>query len=107
MKVHFNEPSEFCDELEKDKLKVDRGIVRTTFRFEPSKLSPNIHHVFALASYSVDGQVVEMEKYCGDTWGLHTGEDEKVHDRANNYIKTVESACQLCKLEMRAGTLEE
>lgn len=107
MKVHFNEPKEFCEELVKDHLQIERGIVRCTVRYETAKISPNIHHVIALATYSVAGQVVELEQYCGDVWRINKEEDQKVLDQADATIKLVEKFCQGCDLQVRTGHLEE
>lgn len=37
MKVHFTEILEFCDEMKKDQLQIERGIVRLTLRYQQSK----------------------------------------------------------------------
>ncbi len=107
MKVLFNQPKEFCEELEKDAPQIDRGIVRTTLRYQVSKMSPNVHHVFALATYSISGQVVEMEKYCGDLWSLDQQQDDKVRTKAADSLKAVEETAKRCNCEIRSGRLEE
>ena len=107
MKVRFNQPQEFCEELEKDHFQIERGIIRTTIRYEVSKMSPNIHHVFAVATYSVDNQVVEMEKYCGDIWRINQEQDDEVMARAKECLDTVENTAKSCGCEIRSGSLED
>jgi len=107
MKVKFTEPEEFCEELERDKQDIDRGIVRCTIRYEPTKISPSIRHVIAIASYPVKGQIVKLERHCGEIWGLRPEEDQKAVDRAREHLKRVEETCRRLNLEVRAGSLEE
>ena len=107
MKVKFNSPEEFCHEMEKDKAKIDREIVRTTSKYVVSKMSPHIHHVFALATYSVNGQIVEMEKYCGDTWGVNKDSDREVLDKSTETLAAIEETAGHCGCEVRSGILEE
>jgi len=107
MKVRFTEPEEFCEELERDKWDIDRGIVRRTIRYKPLEKVPSVHHVIAVASYSVRGQIVKLECYCGDVWGLRSERDQEVINRAREHLQKVEDACQRLNLEVRAGSLEE
>lgn len=107
MKVTFNQVEEFIDELEKDAGKVERGIVRCTKLFEASRLSPSIRLVSIFSTYSVDGQVITLTRYCGDIWGVNNGKDEEVIAKADQYLKTIEDACKRLGLEDRAGALKE
>lgn len=76
--VKFNDIEEFCAEMEKDASDIERRIVRTTTMTRTSSLSPNIRHIIALATYSVDGQVIRLESYCGDLWGVNQDQDKQV-----------------------------
>jgi hypothetical protein len=107
VKVHFTDPGEFCAEIEADKAKIERNIVRATVRWEPSKMLATIQHVAAVAYYSVDGQIVELYKYCGDVWGLSTGRDEEVVALAHKHMGMVQDTCKRLGIEYRAGTLTE
>lgn len=107
VKVHFTDPGEFCAEIEADKAKIDRNIVRATVRWEPSKMMVTIQHVTMVAYYSVDGQVVELSHYCGDVWGINTGRDEEVVDLAHKHMALVKETCERLEIEYRAGTLEQ
>jgi len=106
-KVKFNQPSEFCAEMEKDDGDIDRKIVRTTMSYIVSKMSPNIHHVMVLGTYSVAGQLVEVEKYCGDIWRINQEQDDKVMARAKSYIAEIEETAKILNLEIRSGELQD
>lgn len=107
--VKFNNVDEFCEELEKDAaaVAVDRNIVRLTNLFTISSPLPNVRHVKVLANYSVQGQIVRLEHYCGDLWGMNNDQDNKVLERAGNAQMTVKAACDRLFLELRAGALED
>jgi len=107
MKVTFNQVEEFIDELERDAGKVDRGIVRCTKLFEASRLSPNIRLVSIFSTYSVDGQVITLTRFCGDIWGINKEKDGEVIAKADEYLKSIEEACKRLELEVRAGALKE
>jgi predicted ATPase len=103
--VKFNSQDEFCDEMAKDAGKIDRSIVRVTNLFRQSTLSPMIKHVLVVATYSVDGQVVHLERYCGDIWSLNNKQDKNTLDKAEKTQEAVKKACDDCGLELRAGIL--
>jgi len=105
--VKFNMEGEFAEELEKDAALVERRIVRLTNLFRTSSISPNIRDVLVLATYSVQGQVVRLERYCGDVWGINDQEDNKVLERAAKAQEMVKEACERLGLELRAGSLED
>ena len=103
----FNVVEEFCAEIENDAPEIDRGIVRITDMSRGSTVSPNIRHIFAMATYSVAGQVVRLECYCGDVWGINQETDKKVYEKAEKIRQTVAMTCENLGLQRRAGILEE
>ncbi len=108
LKVKFNSVQEFCQELKKDAANVDRGIIRTTKLTQMSTMSPNIHYVFALASYSIQGQIVEFKKFCGDIWGVNKDADEEVYEKAEKILKEIEDLVQgIQGVDVRAGVMED
>ena len=107
MKVTFNQVKEFIAELYKDEGKVERNLVRCTKLFEASRLSPNIRHVSVFSTYSVDGQVITLTRYCGDIWGINEERDAEVIAKADQLLMTIEASCKRLGLETRAGMLEE
>ena len=107
MKVIFNQVEEFIAELEKDAGQVERNLIRCTKLFEPSYLSPTIRLVSIFSTYSVDGQVITLTCYWGDTSGINREKDGEVIAKADGYLKTIEEACKRLGLEARAGVLKE
>jgi hypothetical protein len=110
--VVFNQVEEFIAELEKDAKKIERGIVRRTQLFESAKISPILQHVSVFASYTVEGQLITLKRYCGDIWGQvgDNGPEQERNDRvivkAEGYLKTIEEACKRLNLEVRAGAIQ-
>lgn len=105
--VKFNDVEEFCAEIENDAPEIDRGIVRSTDMSRMSSVTPNIRHIFAMASYSVNGQIVILECYCGDVWGVKQDEDNKVYEKSEKIRQIVTKTCETLGLHKRAGILEE
>ena len=106
--VKFNNVDEFCDEVGKDP--PDHGIVRITYLFTPSSISPNIRYVQVVATClkTRDGdaeQIVRLAKYAGELWGMG-GADEKVMEKAEETKKALESRCRRMHLDVRGGVLE-
>lgn len=104
--VKFSYLDDFLDELEKDKDKVDRGIVRLVYSFTPTKISPNIQHLSVVATARVAGQVYHLEVYCGDLWRIE-GQDQAVRDKGKKVKKEIEEGCARLGLEVRGGSIEE
>lgn len=107
LKVRFNMVDEFCEEMKKDKDIIDRKIIRVTQSFTPSHMTPNIRIVEVLASYSVSGQIVRLEKRCGEFWGVNTKSDQDVIDKADEVMKIIKDKAAKAGLQVRAGVLEE
>lgn len=104
--VKFSHPDDFLEELERDKEKVDRGIVRLVYSFTASKLSPNIQHLSVVATALVAGQVYRLEAYCGDLWRIED-QDQPVHDKGMSVKKQIEYGCARLGLEVRGGAIAE
>jgi len=105
--VKFNQVDEFCEELEREQNNIDRGIVRVTNSWQQSKLSSNISHVSVIATCSIKGQIVRLDRYCGDHWGLKSETDEKTMQKAEQAQEEIKVCCVRLNLDMRAGVLEE
>lgn len=113
--LKFNSVDEFLEELKKSQ--PCPTIVRVTFLFTPSSLSPNIRHLSVVSTFLLRGwvgaeqrpveDIVRLDKFCGDTWGLNGEEDKKVQDRAEAIFKLIEDVCKKLGYEVRAGVLEE
>ena len=104
--VNFSHPEDFLEELEKDKDKVDRGIVRLVYSFTPSKLSPNIQHLSVVATALVAGQVYRLEHYCGDLWHIES-QDNPIHEKGKRIKRLIEERCAALGLEVQGGAIAE
>ena len=104
--VKFNDADEFLEELGKNLGKVEQNIVRLTFSFTPSKLTPNIRHLQVLATAQVGRDILRLEHYCGQVWEIGT-QDTPVQEEAGRVHKQLEEGCERLGLEVRAGVLEE
>ena len=102
--IKFNSPSEFIEELQKDKELVERGIVRLTNLARDTQALP-IRHLSVVATYKVKGEIVRLEKFCGQLWG-HEPEDSQAYGRAQGAHDTIKSACRAFGLEIRSGVYE-
>lgn len=104
--VNFNSIDEYCEEIKKDAKFIDRGIVRVTNLFKSSKASPNIEHLSVVSTYSVKNQIVRLECYCGDVWGM-PGQDDKRYTAAEEACKKIkETVAMLVGIEIRNGVLD-
>ncbi len=111
MRILFNQLEEFLDELAKDlsdpRADIHRRMVRLTRRYIIGALSPNIRHVFVDASYQVNGQVITLEVYCGDLWGMTKGDDEEVYKQSDKFFEMVQEFCTAHGVEIRGGGVVE
>ncbi|MFA5186752.1 MAG: hypothetical protein WC551_09770 [Patescibacteria group bacterium] len=103
----FNVVEEFCTEIENDAPEIDRGIVRITGLDRRSSSFANTHSIFAVASYSVKGEIVILESYCGEVWGINKEMDQKVFAREKDIRDAVARTCDALGLKKRAGILEK
>jgi len=114
--VEFTSVEEFCDELRKEKGNIQRRIVRITNLFTPPHLYRNIRHVKVLATFVVgpftsalvpaEAQIIRLERYCGDVWGIQV-QDDPVFERSRKATEQIEAVCKELGLEVRPGVIEE
>ncbi len=108
--LKFSDLEEWSVELHKDV--PDRGIVRLTYVYTPSRVSPNIRHVLLVATHTVTRpggdphQVVRFERYIGDLWGLKEP-DDLVMERGEQLKAKLEAVCRSAAVsDVRAGIFE-
>ena len=104
--VQFSDPEDFLEELEQDKERVERKIIRLCFMYAPSKVSPNIRHLSVVATALGEGQVIRLRYYCGDVWNIES-QDKAVQDEAEKVKKQIADGCARLGLEVRGGTITE
>lgn len=102
-KVRFHQVSEFLEELRKDHDKVDRGLVRVTFRTD---YSTPMHTASVIASALISGVVVTVERRCGVYMFKDTPESRAVWDTAEANAEAIRKECAELQLEVRSGVFE-
>lgn len=103
--VQFNDIDEFIENLAKDREFVDRRIVRVTNLYRQSTLTPSIRHLTAIATTRISGELVRLEVYCGDLWGL--GKDQPILDKAEALQRILINRCAELGIEVRSGLLTD
>ncbi len=103
--VTFARSSEFLEELEKDADQVDRGIVRVTFLWTPTKQTPNIDHVSLSASCTVQGQLVKLVEPLGLHW-YPPAPDSGVMETGKEKRDQLTAKLEEFGLEVRSGVFE-
>ena len=116
MTIRFNVVEEFLDELEKDAAgnhgsQIDRGIVRLTNQYTPSRISSAIHHLSVVVTCVVagavgPGSVVRLDHLCGDVCGAME-HDQRTIDKATDNAQRIEAKARALGLSIRAGVIED
>jgi len=104
MKIRFNNLDEFIKEIEKDKDKIHRGIVRLATVQKALEVS-SLYAVKVIAAYRVGDEVVELEQFCGNWW-REDKKEGKVWDEAKETCEKISKTCKESGLEIRAGVYE-
>ena len=105
VKVVFNSVPEFLEELALSK--PSGKVVRLACKYQGSKLSPNISLVSVLANFICNGQLISLEAYAGDSWGLNNDHDKAVQERVARWHNDIEGKCRELGLEVRSGAFVE
>lgn len=105
-KVHFYHVDEFLEELSKDVSKIDRKIVRTTYRQKSSSITPNIKQLSVSAGTVIDGYLIELNVVVGELWGHRSEHEDAVMTKADEILKRVEAFCVDHGLGVRAGSFD-
>jgi hypothetical protein len=108
MKIKFSNLVDFIEELEKDKDKIERGIVRVNFERVDLTFSPNICHVFIRAECIINRNIIELREFCGDLWGIGSASDDDTKKNySNKKVNLEEGLHRLGITDIRGGTIEE
>ena len=104
--VIFSSVEEFLDEINIDRDKIDRSIVRCTQRFVSSSSLPQLKNLSVVATYRVGDQIVKLESPCGTTCMIKT-EDDPVFKRGIDLIDRLKVGVTTLGLTMRAGIITD
>lgn len=106
--IRFSDVDEFIDELRKDFIHIEHGIVRVTRTWRPSRETPAIQHVSVVATAIVRGHIVRFERCFGDDWGPNFAGPSRdaILRGSEEALRTLEDYCQKAGLHFRAGIFE-
>lgn len=102
VRVNFNDPDEFLDEVRKDRDRIDRSILRLTVR---RRYAQPFVHIAVVATAVVCGTVVRLEQRIGEAFFG----DEKADGltaRIQAALDKITEAAKGLGLEVRAGVYE-
>jgi hypothetical protein len=132
MIIKFNQVDEFVEELKKEfpiaipnpdpdlnqeekkslMAAIRRGlgqILRLTCLYRDSTMNSNIKHATVIATIksASEKDIIRLERYCGEMWGVGGEVDDKVKANRDTAFKSIEDACKELGIEVRAGIFEE
>ncbi len=108
MKIKFSNMADFIEELEKDKDRIERGIMRVNTITQASSMSPAIQLVFVTAECIVGDHILSYREYCGDLWGAGFECDEKTKGKERSLrARLNENLARLEINDIRGGQIEE
>lgn len=105
MTVVTSDLDTFLEELFADKEKVERKIVRLTYRHDTRGGAP-IERITLRATARVAGEILALNLYLGENWGSGLTETEKLQSKGDAALRRIEEACKELGLELRGGTHE-
>jgi hypothetical protein len=101
--ARFSEPSEWADEIIRDRDLVERQIARVTKTARPV-LDGAATSADVVASAIVEGRIILLQTCVGDLWGMAA--DEQVQERASRIVRELQEELLDAGLEVRAGIWE-
>lgn len=107
--VHFTRADEFLSELELDRERIDRGIVRVTNTLRRSSGLP-IDRVTVVAAFeinvpgSVGARLVRVHHICGDV--MDGDNDSAALKRAREVSDKITNAAKAWGMDVRGGIIE-
>lgn len=103
--VYFESEAEFCEEMIRDANKIDWNVVRLTFLQKTTGLGM-FRHLYLIGTYSIEGQIVKLDRYFGELTGTDQERDASVFQAATLAHTLVSEVCSEHKLEVRPGMLK-
>lgn len=104
--VKFNVVDEFLDEIKREfegRPIPPYTILRVTNLLRPIPNLGPIQSLFIVATIKIREDIIRLEQYCGQIWGIG-GQDEATLKKAEGIYDKIKKACQ--RLEIRAGVYE-
>jgi len=73
---------------------------------EPMKMCPNVRLIRVVATYAVGGQIVRLDRFCGEDWGNEFESSAETIAIAKKVENKIRAVCKKLNIAVRAGILE-
>lgn len=103
VRVTFEEPAEFLQELEELATEVERGIVRYTLRYDPPGEGYGMRKVELVVSAIAEGEIFELVAKAGAVWGDGGEADQETKKRVDTWHAQLVELCGSKGLALKGG----
>jgi hypothetical protein len=103
VRVTFEEPAEFVDEVTARAERVEGGVVRYTLRYDPPGEGYGMRKVELVAGVVVDGEILEMVAKAGAVWGDDGEADQATKKRVAVWHADLVGLCGQHGLTLKGG----
>jgi hypothetical protein len=103
VRVTFEEPAEWLQEVEEAADQVDRGVIRYTLRYDPPGEGYGMRKVELVAGAVVGGEIVELVAKAGEVWGGNGEADQETKKRVDTWHAQLVELCSRKGLALKGG----
>jgi hypothetical protein len=103
IRVTFDEPGEFLQELGAMAEHVEGDVVRFIVRYNPPGEGPGIRNVELVAGAVVAGEILELVGKCGQVWGDGGELDQETKQRVDTWHGQLVELCSRTGLALKGG----
>jgi hypothetical protein len=103
VRVSYEEPAEFLQELEELAKEVERGIVRYTIRYDPPGEGYGMRTVELVVSAIAEGEIFELVAKAGPVWGDGGDADRATKRRVDEWHAGLVELCGRAGLTLKGG----
>ena len=103
VRVTFEEPAEFVEEVEEAADHVEGGVVRFIVRYDPPGEAAGIRHVELVAGAVVAGEILELVAKAGAVWGDDGDGDQATKKRVDTWHAQLVELCGRKGLALKGG----
>jgi hypothetical protein len=103
IRVTFDEPAEWLQEVEEAADLVDRRVVRFILRYDPPGAGYGVHEVELVAGAVVGGEIVELVAKAGSVWNDGGDADQETKKRIATWQAQLGEMCGRAGLTLKGG----
>jgi hypothetical protein len=103
IRVTFDEPAEWLQEIEEAADLVDRRVVRFILRYDPPGEGYGVHEVELVAGAVVGGEIVELVAKAGAVWNDGGAADLETKKRVDTWHSQLVELCSRARLVLKGG----